>query len=99
MIDAGRPFPPPSQYSGADTDRGLSSFDAERITGLRRGLDVSQQAFAEILNVSLAPVHAWEQGERFPDGAATRLLTIAERHSKIVREAAARPSLIRVSVA
>ncbi len=53
---------------------------AERIRQIRQRLDLSRQAFADILNVSVATVRSWEQGVRTPDGASIRLLDIAERH-------------------
>jgi putative transcriptional regulator len=53
--------------------------DASRIRAIRRGLNVSQGVFAELLNVSLTTVQAWEQGKRVPDGATLRLLEIAQR--------------------
>ena len=64
------------------------SYDANRIREIRRTFDVSQREFAKMLNVSLATVRAWEQGARTPDGAATRLLAIAERRPDIILESA-----------
>jgi putative transcriptional regulator len=63
------------------------AFDSRRIQKIRRSLDVSQRVFAEMLNVSLATVRSWEQGARTPDGAAMRLLSIAERHPETIIEA------------
>jgi DNA-binding transcriptional regulator YiaG len=87
MIDAGLPVPPPSPYSGSVTVEAPPPFDADRIQELRRTFNVSQRVFAEMLNVSLATVRAWEQGVRTPDGAAARLLGIAERHPETILEA------------
>jgi DNA-binding transcriptional regulator YiaG len=83
MRDAGRPIPPPSPYSGSVTVESPPAFTADRIREIRRGFDVSQRVFADMLNVSLATVRAWEQGLRTPDGAATRLLFTAEHHPVI----------------
>ncbi|MGN6564773.1 MAG: helix-turn-helix domain-containing protein [Thermomicrobiales bacterium] len=55
-------------------------YDAARIRALRQQLALSQQLFADALNVSLATVRAWEQGLRVPEGATRRLLEIAEEH-------------------
>ena len=55
-------------------------YDATRIRALRLQLALSQQLFADALNVSLATVRAWEQGQRVPEGATRRLLEIAEEH-------------------
>ena len=49
------------------------------ITRIRNSLGLSQALFAEALNVSLGTVRSWEQGIRAPDGAASRLLQVAER--------------------
>lgn len=54
-------------------------YDAARIRAVRLALNVSQGVFAELLNVSLDTVRAWEQGKRAPDGASLRLLDVAER--------------------
>jgi putative transcriptional regulator len=56
------------------------AYNRERIAELRRGMDVSQAVFAQVLNVSPETVRAWEQGKREPDGAAVRLLQVAEQH-------------------
>jgi putative transcriptional regulator len=45
---------------------------------LRDRLNVSQSVFAKCLNVSTKLVQAWEGGTRRPDGAALRLLRLAE---------------------
>ena len=52
---------------------------ARKIVALRtKQLNVSQQVFAQMLNVSVKTVQAWEQGDRKPDGAATRLLQVIQ---------------------
>ena len=61
--------------------------DAGRIRQIRQRFDLSQQAFADILNVSVATVRSWEQGVRTPDGASIRLLDIAERHPEALLSA------------
>jgi putative transcriptional regulator len=99
MIDAGLPVPPPSPYSGSITVRAPSPFDADRIRALRRSFNVSQRVFAELLNVGLATVRDWELGLRTPDGAATRLLSIAERHPEMILETAEAGKGIRDRVA
>lgn len=45
---------------------------------LRDKVKVSQSVFAKCLNVSTKLVQAWEGGIRHPDGAALRLLRVAE---------------------
>ena len=55
------------------------AFPEERIRELRDRLEVSQAVFADLLNVSLSTVRAWEQGQRRPDGPSLRLLQVAEQ--------------------
>lgn len=80
MRRRGRPVPPPSFFASAAGEERRSAYTPEQIRGIRHRFDVSQRVFAEMLNVSLATVRSWEQGLRSPDGAATRLLGIAEHH-------------------
>ena len=49
------------------------------IKRLRQRLKVSQAVFAAYLNVSTKLVQAWEAGTRRAEGAALRLLRLAER--------------------
>lgn len=88
LRSAGRPVPPPSPYSGCISFARPPAYNANRIREIRRSFGVSQRVFAEMLNVSLATVRAWEQDVRTPDGAATRLLSIAERRPEIILESA-----------
>jgi predicted RNase H-like HicB family nuclease/DNA-binding XRE family transcriptional regulator len=88
LRSAGRPVPLPSPYSGCVTISRPPAYSANRIREIRRSFNVSQRVFAEMLNVSLATVRAWEQGARTPDGAATRLLSIAEHRPEIILELA-----------
>ncbi|HEX5499391.1 MAG TPA: helix-turn-helix domain-containing protein [Thermomicrobiales bacterium] len=53
-------------------------YRAEEVRAIRKRLGVSQELFAETLNVSPSAVRAWEQGQRRPDGAARRLLELAD---------------------
>lgn len=99
MIDAGRPVPPPSPYSGSVTIEAPPLFNADRVQDIRHRFNVSQRVFAEMLNVSLSTVRAWEQGARTPDGAASRLLSIVERHPETILEAASHSVQIRDRVA
>ena len=61
-------------------------YDAERIVGIRRKLDMSQPVFASMLNVSSGTVKAWEQGVRTPEGPTRRLLEVAERDPAAIAE-------------
>jgi putative transcriptional regulator len=86
--DANIPVPPPTITARRVTTAPPKRIPAERIREIRRGLDMSQRVFADVLNVSVATVRSWEQGVRTPDGASMRLLSIAERHPETVIEAA-----------
>lgn len=54
------------------------SFTPERVQLLRKNLQLSQPVFADLLNVSVSLVRAWERGAREPEGASQRLLQVAE---------------------
>ncbi len=49
---------------------------------------MSQPVFASLLNVKTATVRAWEQGQRSPDGAASRLLEILSKDVDIAEKLA-----------
>ena len=62
------------------------NFAGARIARLRDRLRLSQPVFAEALNVSAETVKKWEQDTREPDGAAVRLLELAEAHPEWLLE-------------
>ena len=62
------------------------TYTSARIARIRSQLRLSQAVFAMALNVSPETVRAWEQGKREPDGAALRLLQIAEQHPEWILE-------------
>lgn len=45
-----------------------------------------QNAFADLLGVSLHTVQDWEQGRRQPTGAAQTLLRVAAQHPEALRD-------------
>jgi DNA-binding transcriptional regulator YiaG len=53
---------------------------------IRHKLSVSQAIFAQMLGVSASTVRAWEQGRREPEGAARRLLQMADLHPDVLEE-------------
>jgi putative transcriptional regulator len=61
-------------------------YSGSRIVRLRARLALSQTVFAKALNVSPETVRSWEQEKRAPDGAALRLLQVAERHPEVILE-------------
>lgn len=60
------------------------AMEAAEIRSLREQLNASQSVFAHYLNVSTKLVQAWEANRRRPEGAALRLLEIAERDPNTV---------------
>ena len=52
------------------------------IKSIRGNFDLSQQAFAALLGVSLRTLQDWEQGRRHPTGPALALLKIAEKNPR-----------------
>ncbi len=60
--------PPPSEYDAAD------------VRGIRERMGLSQPVFAQMLNVSVDTVKAWERGTRQAAGPSLRLLEVAENH-------------------
>lgn len=62
------------------------AYKANRISSLRERLNLSQPVFAAALNVSSETIKKWEQGTREPDGAALRLLELAEAHPQWIVE-------------
>jgi putative transcriptional regulator len=62
------------------------AYRATRIAMVRERLQLSQPVFAAALNVSPETVKKWEQGTREPDGAALRLLELAETHPEWIAE-------------
>lgn len=46
---------------------------------VRKRLGLSQSQFSERINIPLETIRNWEQGKRYPTGAAKALLTILDR--------------------
>jgi putative transcriptional regulator len=57
---------------------------AREVRRLRTRLNASQSVFAGYLNVSAKLVQAWEAGRRSPEGAALRLLRLAEQAPELL---------------
>jgi DNA-binding transcriptional regulator YiaG len=83
--DAGLPVPPPAITArNAPAAPAVPQYRPDQIRKIRRGLEVSQHVFASALNVSPGTVRSWEQGARQPEGAAMRLIHIADKHPAIL---------------
>lgn len=52
------------------------TYTADAIRRLRENLHVSQAVFAAYLNASVSTVQKWETGDKKPNGAALRLLSV-----------------------
>jgi putative transcriptional regulator len=65
--------------------------DAQEVRNLRSRLDASQAVFASYLNVSTKLVQAWEADRRTPEGAALRLLRLAEKAPELLLTGTAMP--------
>ncbi|HST61417.1 MAG TPA: helix-turn-helix domain-containing protein [Longimicrobium sp.] len=57
---------------------------------VRAKLGMSHEDFAAALCITPEELARWERGHRDPDGAAARLLWIAEHHPDVFRNSAAR---------
>jgi putative transcriptional regulator len=58
-------------------------FSKQRIRKIRKGLNISQGVFAELLNVSVKTVQAWERGDSVPKGTTTRLFQVIENDPEL----------------
>src|SRR5262245_13283517 len=54
---------------------------------LREGLRMSQPEFALRFGFNLGTLRQWEQGRRYPDGAARVLLTVISHSPEVVNQA------------
>jgi putative transcriptional regulator len=60
------------------------------IRGIRGGLGLTREGFAELFGLSASALADWEQGRRSPDKAARVLLTvIAHNHQAVLAALAA----------
>lgn len=58
-------------------------FSKQRIQKIRKRLNISQGVFAELLNVSVKTVQAWERGGSAPKGTTTRLFQVIENDPEL----------------
>jgi len=61
--------------------------DQNEVFAARANAGLSQNAFAEVLGISVRTLQEWEQGRRRPSGAARTLIGIAARHPQVIVEA------------
>ena len=60
------------------------------VVAVRRGLGLSQAAFARTFGLDVTAIHAWEQGRRRPDRAARVLLAVIAKEPQAVLRALGR---------
>jgi putative transcriptional regulator len=53
---------------------------ASEITAIREREDVSQSVFARYLGLSITTISQWERGEKKPQGASLKLLTLVAKN-------------------
>ncbi len=54
------------------------------VIAVRKELQKTQPAFAELLAIPVATLRDWEQGRKQPDSAAVTLIKVAQRHPEIL---------------
>jgi DNA-binding transcriptional regulator YiaG len=62
-------------------------WDAERVRGLRRRLNLTQQQLADALGVRQQTVSEWETGIYQPRGASARMLRVVAEHTSATYDA------------
>jgi putative transcriptional regulator len=60
--------------------------DASNLAALRQAAQMSQTAFAQVLNVSAKTVQSWEQGVRTPSMSSRRLIHVFSQRPEVVCE-------------
>ena len=85
-IDEGRRAPARQYFLTARNTTIVAppKYTSKKIRELRERLEVSQEVFAQMLNVSVGAVRSWEQEGRTPSGAIQRLLNIFDRQSDVL---------------
>lgn len=66
----------------------VTRVEVPKAAEVRHRMGLSQQEFAELLNVSPGTLRGWEQGRREPTGTARTLLRVAEKHPEALRDLA-----------
>lgn len=67
----------------------VTKIEPNDVVQARQSTGLSQAQFAEALHISKRTLQEWEQGRRFPSGAARTLIRIAKTHPEVVREVVA----------
>lgn len=64
----------------------VTTIAANEVAAARLKTGLSQNLFAQALQISPRTLQEWEQGRREPSGAAKALIAIAFRHPEVIRE-------------
>ncbi|MCV3297004.1 MAG: type II toxin-antitoxin system MqsA family antitoxin [Oenococcus sp.] len=62
-------------------------FNKESLKKIRITLNMDQDNFANFMGVSVNTVKAWERGRNKPSGSSLRLLSLINRHPRLVKTA------------
>lgn len=62
------------------------TIEANQIVQTRLKCGLSQNQFAQALQISARTLQQWEQGRRHPSGAAETLLKIVAQHPEVLKE-------------
>jgi len=74
---------------GKKTGVAVHNIEAVDIKAIRTRMKVTQNTMAAYLGVSVSGYRKWEQGQRFPNGAARTLLKVMDREPEAVLKALA----------
>jgi len=76
----------------AEDDAEMMREAAEHLQQIRQRLGLSQEQLAERIHVSVTSIRNWEQGKRYPTGAARALYRILDRQPEAALKALERRS-------
>jgi len=62
----------------------VKSLTPSQVRSIRKKLNVSQPAFAAMMNIPTVTAASWERGRRTPTDAALRLLGIERKHPEVL---------------
>ena len=62
----------------------VTTYPEPDVKRIRKRFGLSQEQFANLLGIKVGTLRNWEQGRRFPRGAARVLLTIVDKHPEVV---------------
>ena len=63
----------------------VKNYSADEVQSLRKSTGLTQKLFASYLGVSVKTVEAWESGKNHPSGAASRILSMMEMDSQLIK--------------